>query len=138
MIARGRGGLSGAVEVQLSLDDKPAGRPAPSRVPEAPLPKPPSRREWREEEEEQRRPGRSRERDYDDDHFLNRNPERRDREPNRGVLILVLGIISLGALVFWPLAPLWMILGVVAWVMGHKDLKKIKANQNGSGQFLPV
>ena len=45
------------------------------------------------------------------------------------MLILVLGIISLAALVFWPLAPLWMILGLVAWVMGRNDLRKIKANQ---------
>jgi hypothetical protein len=102
-------GPVGAVEVKLSLADEQTGRPAPSRPLEPPLPKPPSRRDW-----------------PDEDHPI---WNRRDREPNRGTLVLVLGILSLCTLVFWPVAPLGMILGLVAWVMGHKDRNKIKANR---------
>jgi hypothetical protein len=40
-------------------------------------------------------------------------------EAGRGVMILILGIISL--------VSLGPILGIPAWVMGYKDLKKIKA-----------
>ena len=49
---------------------------------------------------------------------------RRDSEPHRGVLVLVLGILAL-VLVFLP--PIGVLLGIVAWVMGHGDLGKIRA-----------
>jgi hypothetical protein len=45
---------------------------------------------------------------------------RRDCEPHRGVLILVLGIISL---MFAGL--LGLPLGIIAWVMGQRDLKRM-------------
>jgi predicted Zn finger-like uncharacterized protein len=120
-------GLVGAVELNLSLDDADASRSVPARSPEPPLPEPPSHPRWRNEDEAEREP---RGKDHDSDRFRLREPERRDREPGRGVLILVLGIISLSMMVvIWPLCPLGAILGLVAWVMGHNDLKKIKANQ---------
>jgi hypothetical protein len=43
----------------------------------------------------------------------------RQYEPHRGVLILVLGILSL---VFFGI-----ILGPIAWILGNSDLKKIRA-----------
>jgi hypothetical protein len=46
---------------------------------------------------------------------------RRDCEPHRGVLVLVFGILSL------VVPYVGVVLGVVAWVMGHKDLKKMAA-----------
>jgi len=48
---------------------------------------------------------------------------RRDSEPHRGTLVLVLGILSL---VF--MGCIGLPLGIAAWVMGHRDLKKIAAN----------
>jgi hypothetical protein len=51
---------------------------------------------------------------------------RRDCEPHRGNVILVLGICSL---VFLPCAYLMVgvVLGAIAWVMGNRDIKKIRA-----------
>ena len=46
---------------------------------------------------------------------------RRDCEPHRGTMILVFGILSL------VLGMFGLPLGIIAWVMGHGDLKKIKA-----------
>jgi hypothetical protein len=52
--------------------------------------------------------------------------ERRDAEPHRGTLILVLGNISL---VLLPLCgPLGLPFGIAAWVMGRRDLAKIRQN----------
>jgi hypothetical protein len=50
---------------------------------------------------------------------------RRDLEPHRGPLIMVLGIVSLVMLGFLP--PLGIPFGIAAWVMGRGDLKKIRA-----------
>jgi hypothetical protein len=50
---------------------------------------------------------------------------RRDCEPHRGTLILVLGIIGIVALMVC--APLGLPLAVAAWVMGQRDLKKMTA-----------
>lgn len=53
---------------------------------------------------------------------------RRDCEPHRGGFILAMGIISLAALFgCWPLAPLAVVPGIIAWVLGHADLRKIRA-----------
>jgi hypothetical protein len=51
---------------------------------------------------------------------------RRDCEPHRGNVILVLGIFSL---VFLPCAYILVgiVLGAIAWVMGNRDIKKIRA-----------
>ena len=51
---------------------------------------------------------------------------RRDCEPHRAGLILTLGIISLASLVFCAL--LGLPFGIVAWTLGQRDLKKMKAN----------
>lgn len=62
--------------------------------------------------------------DDTDDQPWNR-PERyrgrRDCEPHRGTLILVLGILSL------VLGPLGLPLGIAAMLMGRRDLKKIRS-----------
>ena len=69
--------------------------------------------------------------DPDDDRPA-RRPERmrprRDCEPHRGGLILTFGIIACATLfVCWPLAPVALIFGILAWVMGGGDLRKINA-----------
>ncbi|MFO0925600.1 MAG: MJ0042-type zinc finger domain-containing protein [Gemmataceae bacterium] len=52
---------------------------------------------------------------------------RRDCEPHRGGFILAMGIISLAVLfACWPLAPLAVVPGLIAWVLGHADLRKIR------------
>jgi predicted Zn finger-like uncharacterized protein len=52
---------------------------------------------------------------------------RRDAEPHRGGLVLGLGITSLVLVLVCGLAPISLVLGLVAWVMGHGDLRKIDA-----------
>jgi predicted Zn finger-like uncharacterized protein len=73
---------------------------------------------------------------------------RRDAEPHRGAMVLVLGILSvvfaivgsLFGLVVGPCAFLAFIsipLGIVAWILGQRDLAKMRANQmdrEGEGQ----
>jgi predicted Zn finger-like uncharacterized protein len=56
---------------------------------------------------------------------------RRDAEPHRGTLILVLGIVSvvLSTLAFCSAGLAGLIgspLGIVAWVMGRRDLRKMR------------
>ena len=75
----------------------------------------------------------------------------RDEIPHRGGLILTLGIISLavvlvGLLAFFVFAPaglpfpiLGLILGLVAWLMGGKDLKQMKSGtMDPSGQGMTM
>ena len=119
--------LVGAVELQPSGDEPPA-PPRPSS--------PPPRREPRDDPT-----------DDDDDmdrlhrSLYDRGPRRRDTAPHRGVLILVLGILSLvftvlsmcyglGVLVGLPL-------GITAWVLGSGDLRKIK-NQEMDEEGLGI
>jgi predicted Zn finger-like uncharacterized protein len=47
-------------------------------------------------------------------------PGRLDAEPHRGTAVLVLGILSL------VLGPIGLVLGIAAWVMGQRDLKKMR------------
>jgi predicted Zn finger-like uncharacterized protein len=54
-------------------------------------------------------------------------PERRDWEPERGGLVLVLGVLSLMCLAVC--GPIGVALGITAWVLGHADLRKMKARQ---------
>jgi hypothetical protein len=61
---------------------------------------------------------------------------RRDAEPERGSTVLALGIISLAGIMVMCvpligviLVPICAILGVVAWVMGQIDLRKMKRGQ---------
>jgi hypothetical protein len=51
---------------------------------------------------------------------------RRDAEPHRGVLILVLGILSI--VLVGICAPLGLPFGIAAWILGQGDLRKIRAN----------
>jgi hypothetical protein len=102
---------------------------------------------WRLEDDGAPRDRRDWERDRDRDRRYDapyvrrsgRDPDRRDREPHRGVLILVLGILSLVCLPMVTLVippVLGVVLGLVSWVMGHGDLKKMAANEmdpDGSG-----
>jgi predicted Zn finger-like uncharacterized protein len=123
--------------LQLSLDDPSSEpSPAPSRNPSslfgavevkrpgdvAPLDLPP-----REEEpaEPPRRPPLRGEHDWDVSDIRRRLP-RRDAEPDRGAVVLALGIISLAGTVIYCAAPLWALLGLVAWIMGQTDLRKMK------------
>jgi predicted Zn finger-like uncharacterized protein len=121
-----RPGLSGAVEVGRSEADDEAS-PRPTRPPEAPPsrePRPPSsepREESDDDDEDYRQTGRSRYR---------RDLPRRDSEPHRGALILVLGIISLVFVFLSMCYGLGVLaglpLGITAWVLGNGDLRKIK------------
>lgn len=52
---------------------------------------------------------------------------RRDAEPHRGTLVLVLGILSLVTVMLYCLAPVGAIMGLLAWTLGQKDMRKIKA-----------
>lgn len=59
---------------------------------------------------------------------------RRDSEPHRGTLILTLGIISIvvsvGGVCSYGISGLiGLIIGIFAWVMGQKDLRKMRANE---------
>lgn len=102
-------GLLGAVEL------KPVGQTAPAPPP--PSPEPP----WRT-------PPRLPEDDYDEDvpSFRRRPPPRRDCEPDRGSVVLTLGIISLVCMVLCVTSPIGLILGICAWVMGQNDLRKMR------------
>jgi len=109
--------LVGAVEVKPAGDDEPAASP-PRR------PEPPPGPEDRERPAE------------DDEDYPRRSPygpRRRDTEPHRGVLVLVLGIISLVFVLFSMCYGLGILvglpLGVTAWILGTGDLRKIKNQQ---------
>ncbi len=53
---------------------------------------------------------------------------RRDSEPHRGSLVLTLGIVSI--VLAMPMVPfVGLALGITAWIMGHFDMKKMRANQ---------
>lgn len=99
-------GLVGAIELERT-GDGPA-RPEPPR-------QPPSRR-----------PSTHLDRDIPD---IRRLGPRRDSEPDRGAVVLSLGIISLALILIWCTAPVGAILGLVAWIMGQKDLRKMKSGQ---------
>jgi predicted Zn finger-like uncharacterized protein len=74
------------------------------------------------EDEVDERPSRRRapEPEDDDEGDYERRPRRRSRQPHRGTLILVLGILSL--VVCSPL-------GIAAWIMGNNDLAAMRAGR---------
>jgi predicted Zn finger-like uncharacterized protein len=109
---RDKGGLFGAVEVKSPRDDEPAA-PAPPPA-EPPRPSPPLLNERRH--------------DWEVPDLRRRGP-RRDAEPDRGAVVLTLGIISLAGTVIYCAAPVWAILGLAAWIMGQTDLRKMKRGQ---------
>ena len=62
--------------------------------------------------------------DDDDDYrpwYRGRYPVRRDCEPHRGGVVLALGIISIVLA-----GPIGLGLGIAAWIMGQRDLTKIR------------
>src|SRR5690349_10448850 len=62
-------------------------------------------------------------------------PVRRDCEPHRGPLVLALGVLSLVLLSIC--FPVGAVLGLVAWVMGQGDLRKLKrGDMDPAGQGL--
>jgi hypothetical protein len=61
------------------------------------------------------------------DGYTRRAPVRHDAEPHRGGVIQALGIVSLVTGVIWVLFPIGLPLGIAAWVMGHRDLRKMEA-----------
>jgi hypothetical protein len=66
---------------------------------------------------------------------LVRTAPRRDSEPDRGSMVLTLGILSLVMLSFC--IPLGVVFGLCAWVMGSQDLRKIRAgSMDESGQGM--
>jgi hypothetical protein len=75
---------------------------------------------------------RSRYRDgHDDDDDYRRR--RRDTEPHRGGLVLAMGIISLVSLALTFMLGVTVIIGIICgiigWIMGHADLRKMRNNQ---------
>lgn len=122
---RRKPGLTGAVEIGLpeakeeaAPQSAPRSEPAPSR--REPLAAPRDT----DDDEDYRPSGRSRYR---------REMPRRDSEPHRGSLILVLGIISLSFVALSMCYGLGILvglpLGITAWVLGSGDLRKIKNNE---------
>jgi predicted Zn finger-like uncharacterized protein len=109
--AGGKPGLVGAVELNSSSKDRQS-PPAPPR-PEPARRTPPLRSvDW----------------DLPD-------IRRRNDAPDRGAAVLALGIISLAFLVI-SCVPIGLILGLIAWIMGQADLRKMKRGDmdvNGEG-----
>ncbi|HTU90834.1 MAG TPA: MJ0042-type zinc finger domain-containing protein [Gemmataceae bacterium] len=102
-------GLIGAIEL-TPASDEPTTSPEPMSSTK-PLPDQPNKRI---------------DRDIPD---LRRLGLRRDAEPDRGGGVLTLGIISLALILVWCTAPVGAILGLVAWIMGQIDLRKMKNGQ---------
>jgi predicted Zn finger-like uncharacterized protein len=113
--------------------------PSPSATEVAALPPPESPSEPRPDAppaEQPPRPDASEENEEDDDRPWERPYHRymrRDSEPHRGGLILTLGIVSivLAAMSIGAIGSCSVVglpLGIAAWVMGGRDLKKIRGN----------
>ena len=107
------GGLTGAIELKRSSDE-PSPSPEPKPTTEPPPP---------------RRPRTSLDQDTPD---IRRMGPRRDAEPDRGTVVLTLGIISLALILVWCTAPIGAVLGLIAWIMGQIDLRKMKRGQMDS------
>jgi LSD1 subclass zinc finger protein len=54
---------------------------------------------------------------------------RRDSEPHRASLVLTLGILSIVLSATTLLSVIGLGLGITAWIMGYRDMKKMRANQ---------
>jgi len=141
----------GAVEIDMGRNEPAAGPPAPD---EYPLQRDQRRPRRRDDDEQscpacgehmhandtrcpacgervpEKRRRRSR-RDDDDDDYPRRRPMRRDWEPHRGGMILTFGIISAASITFAMCygltTPIGIGFGLAAWIMGSRDLKKIRA-----------
>lgn len=143
-------GLVGAVELKdlkLSLDDAPP----PPRPPEPPKQSlPPRLADEHDDLKTCPACGKHVHRDstrcsHCGERFAGRDREsirqrgpRRDSEPDRGTLVLTLGILSLvsmGVCAFFPL--IGAVLGLIAWIMGQTDLRKMrKGDMDPNGQSM--
>jgi hypothetical protein len=111
--------------VKLALEEERTTREPRAAVPIGKTPgEAPRRPESRDEDDE----------DYEDDRpWEHRRAVRRDCEPHRGGVVLALGIVSI---VLAGLPIVGIALGIAAWVMGQRDLRKIRArtmDPEGSG-----
>jgi predicted Zn finger-like uncharacterized protein len=141
------------VPLKLELDDSPAPAAAPSEEPRPrPGDAPPRRKREPDEDEDESRGERRRRRRRDfepcpgcggdirrgavvcpycgldlevqGDGFTRQQPVRRDAEPHRGSTVQGLGIASLVLAAFYVF-PVGLPLGLAAWIMGRRDLKKM-------------
>jgi len=103
------------LRVQVTMEEQ--GPPQPARH-SPPRPLPPL--------DDDRTGGRGRPYDEDDDRPWE-NGARRDCEPHRGSLIMTFGILSVVLGVTCYLAIIGLPLGIAAWVMGQRDLRKMRA-----------
>jgi hypothetical protein len=106
------GGAAGNGEQQTITDSRPGAGLPPAPRPEGPLPEEGAPAEDDRPWEQRDRWG---------------GGVRRDAEPHRATLVLVLGIVSVVMFSFCGLIGL--ALGIMAWVMGARDLKKMAAGE---------
>jgi len=84
---------------------------------------------WEEPPPQPRRRGEREDDDERDDRFGERRP---NAGPERGAIILALGIVSLvvGMLsLMLYIIPIWLVplgIGIVGWIMGHRDLRAMR------------
>jgi predicted Zn finger-like uncharacterized protein len=138
-----------ALRLKLTLDDDSPAAARPSRTaPQIPDEEPPPLRPALNDEHDDLqdcpRCGKQLHRDYrrcpycgEQLYRPNREPRenhgRRDAEPHRGGVIMALGII---AILTFGCPPVGMVLGILAWVLGQADLKRMKRGEidpNGEG-----
>jgi hypothetical protein len=109
----------------------PAPLPPPAPPPQAvAVPAGPNAKDSREDEDDRQRPSRRPRRrfedegdDGEDDFGAGGRRPRRDQKPYRGAAVLTLGILSVVILMCG------FIIGPIAWVMGHNDLKEMAAGR---------
>jgi predicted Zn finger-like uncharacterized protein len=112
--ASGPPGLVGAVELPGPVSDVPV---PPSEPPPAEPPRRRPSRPWADEPDDWEVPD------------LRRRVPRRDCIPDRGGVVLAIGIVSLAVLMLVWCAPLGLILGLTSWIMGQSDLRKMKRGE---------
>jgi hypothetical protein len=132
--AAGEAPAAGAIQIAPASGLPPAPVPAPMRV-----------EPDRNEPEPDYAASRRRERDDDRDDLDDvRGDDLHTGEPERGAIILTLGIISL-VLSFFSfmlyILPIWiapLTLGIIGWIMGHRDLRAIRAlgRRNQSNNYV--
>ncbi len=102
--------------------------PTPASPPSAPAePKNDDRRRDGYDDEDDRPLWRDDDEEYDLDYAdIRRRRHRDDYAPHRGGTILAMGIIGL---VGWLFCGALIVLGPIAWILGHVDLREIRAGR---------